>query len=156
RSRRCFFSWAGACVLRRVMACAVEKADKTRTAAFYLAPARALWPHGQFTDSAEKPPCSRGGSSAQGILNRVHPATSRSHCCSQALSPNRPRSGGAWEGSSRRRERHGVGNCIVTTTEPQSHLGGSALGRRRVSESRTSPAASPPPAVTPQSTPTRL
>src|SRR5262245_1115527 len=70
--------------------------------------------------------------------------------------PNRPRSGGAWEGSSRRRERHGVGNCIVTTTEPQSHLGGSALGRRRVSESRTSPAASPPPAVTPQSTPTRL
>ena len=49
------------------MACAVEKADKTRTAAFYLAPARALWPHGQFTDSAEKPPCFRGVASAQGI-----------------------------------------------------------------------------------------
>ena len=67
--RRCFYSLAAARALRPFMACAVEKADKTRTAAFYLAPARAPRPHGQFTDSAEKPPCSRGVSSAQGIPN---------------------------------------------------------------------------------------
>src|SRR5262249_47286877 len=44
--RRCFYSTSAARAIRPFMACAVEKADKTRTAAFYLAPARALRPHG--------------------------------------------------------------------------------------------------------------
>src|SRR5262245_56539516 len=76
------------------MACAVEKADKTRTAAFYLARAQAPRPHGQFTDSADKPPCSRGVSSAQGIDNPMtassergpHPRTI------QRIMPGRPTS----------------------------------------------------------------
>src|SRR5262249_36772666 len=67
QARLCFYSTAAARALRRVMACAVEKADKTRTAAFYLARARALRHHGQFTDSAEKRLCSCGVSSAQGF-----------------------------------------------------------------------------------------
>lgn len=72
--RRCFFSFAAAPALRRFMACAAEKADKTRTAAFYLAPAQASRPHGQFTDSVENPPCFCGVSRAQGIEN---PMTAR-------------------------------------------------------------------------------
>jgi hypothetical protein len=49
------------------MACAAENTDKTRTAAFYLAPALARCAHGQFTDSAEKLLSSREVSSTQGI-----------------------------------------------------------------------------------------
>jgi hypothetical protein len=59
------------------MACAVEKADNSRTAAFYLAHARALRPYGQFTDSIEKPPCSCEVSRAQRIVN---PMTAASDC----------------------------------------------------------------------------
>jgi hypothetical protein len=65
--RLCFYSTAAARALRRVMACAVEKADKTRTAAFYLARARALRHHGQFTDSAEKRLCSCGFRARRGF-----------------------------------------------------------------------------------------
>jgi len=53
------------------MACAVKNTDKTRTAAFYVALALARWPHGQFTDSAENPPCFCGVSSTQGIHNHL-------------------------------------------------------------------------------------
>jgi hypothetical protein len=67
--RRCFYSMAAARALRPFMACAVEKADKTRTAAFYLAPARAPRSHGQFTDSAEIVSCSCAVLSAQAIHN---------------------------------------------------------------------------------------
>src|SRR5262245_14081759 len=53
------------------MACAAEKTDKTRTAAFYLAPAQASRPHGQFTDSAKNPLRFSGVSSTQGIMNPI-------------------------------------------------------------------------------------
>ena len=75
--RRCFYSQAVARALRPFMACAVEKADKRRTAAFYLVRARALRSHGQFTDSAEKLPCSCGVSSTQGIRNPMTVPISR-------------------------------------------------------------------------------